>query len=51
MEKAVVTTRDGQQNAAGAAPCVQTHADGFLTLEFADGLEFCKGMDVELGRE
>ena len=39
------------ENAAGAAACVQTHADGFLTLEFADGLEFCSGMDVELAGE
>lgn len=49
MEKAVVTTMGAAaENAAGAVPCVQTHADGFLTLEFADGLEFCSGMDVEL---
>ena len=39
------------ENAAGAAPCVQTYADGFLTLEFADGLKLCSGMGVELAGE
>lgn len=49
MEKAVVTTMGASaENAAGAAPCVQTYADGFLTLEFADGLKLCSGMGVEL---
>ena len=49
MEKAVVTTMGAAaENAAGAAPCVQTYADGFLTLEFVNGLEFCSGMGVEL---
>ena len=49
MEKAVVTTMGAAaENAAGAAPCVQTYADGFLTLEFADGLKLCSGIGVEL---
>ena len=49
MEKAVVTTMGASaENAAGAAPCVQTYADGFLTLEFANRLELCSGMGVEL---
>ncbi len=30
------------------AACVQTYADGILTLEFVNGLEFCSGMRVEL---
>ena len=52
MEKAVVTTMGAAaENAAGAAAYTQTHADGFLTLEFADGLEFCSGKDVELAGE
>ena len=49
MEKAVVTTMGAAaENDAGAVPCVQTYADGFLTLEFADGLKLCSGMGVEL---
>ena len=49
MEKAVVTTMGASaENAAGAVPCVQTYADGFLTLEFANRLELCSGMGVEI---
>ena len=49
MEKAVVTTMGAAaENDAGAVPCVQTYADGFLTLELADGLKLCSGMGVEL---
>ena len=59
MEKAVVTTMGASaenaavatEKAAAVAAHTQTHADGFLTLEFADGLEFCSGMDVELAGE
>ena len=59
MEKAVVTTMGASaenaavatEKAAAVAAYTQTHADGFLTLEFADGLEFCSGMDVELAGE
>ena len=46
-ENAAVAT----EKAAAVAAYTQTHADGFLTLEFADGLEFCSGMDVELAGE
>ncbi len=46
-ENAAVAT----EKAAAVAAYTQTHADGFLKLEFADGLEFCSGMDVELAGE
>ena len=56
MEKAVVTTMGASaenaavatEKAAAVAAYTQTHADGFLTLEFADGLKLCSGMGVEL---
>ena len=46
-ENAAVAT----EKAAAVAAYTQTHADGFLTLAFADGLEFCSGMGVQLEGE
>lgn len=43
-ENAAVAT----EKAAAVAAYTQTHADGFLTLEFANRLELCSGMGVEL---
>ena len=56
MEKAVVTitgaaadsAAKATEKAATTAACAQTYADGILTLEFVNGLEFCSGMRVEL---
>ena len=59
MENGTVTiTGAAAENAAEAtekatttAAFVQTYADGILTLEFVNGLEFCSGMRVELAGE
>ena len=39
---------EATEKAATTAAFVQTYADGFVTLEFVNGLEFCSGMRVEL---
>ena len=39
---------EATEKAAAVAAYTQTYADGFLTLEFVNGLEFCGGMRVEL---
>lgn len=41
-------TAEATEKATTAAACAQAYADGILTLEFVNGLEFCSGMRVEL---